>query len=143
MSEDRQDDSRSVSRRSFIASCGVALGGCLVAPVEAFAGGAPDTCRYPVRITDVTASAEGETLLLRLLGRETDGPVYRLNGAGRVFWELSDGQHDLPSIHREIARHTGLPLERVAAGMERFLEGLTAQGLIYWSTTPLPPHTGP
>lgn len=143
MSIDRRNDSRIVSRRSFLTSCGVALGGCLIAPRAALADPTPEAPEYPVRITDVTSAVEGDGLCLRLLGRETDGPLYRFNGSGRLFWELADGRHDVACIHREIARHLGVPVEEVAVGMKGFLAGVTSQGLIYWRTTPLPPPVEP
>lgn len=80
-----------------------------------------------LRKQDLTWNVAGEDLVIL----DLEGSVYlKLNGSGRLLWELLSEPRDVDSLESALVAEYGIDRERAKTDVDAFLTDLRARGLL-------------
>lgn len=125
---------RVITRRTFLATAGMAALGILA--VRALRGGprASSLAARPLRADDLqTASDDGALILTPRTGgtpAHAGLPLFRLNATAALIWHAADGSRTGDEIAIRLAGTYGLPLEQARRDTACCLAALARAGLV-------------
>jgi Coenzyme PQQ synthesis protein D (PqqD) len=79
----------------------------------------------------VSRVVAGETLIVPIRGNVGDlASIYSFNHTGTLIWKLLEKENTLEGLVDGVAREYGVERDRVKSDVQKFVEELTAAGLL-------------